>query len=925
MNLFNNFLKIQEQIVKLYNLRILSVDKVSEYYDLINKKKDKLNLLKMIYFIGYSNIFDIFEIYASTHDFEYELNEVQAKIVNILNINSVIISSLIEDYKCSKQDMQTSTYINLGRNVTLITFHNLSEEDLVDFYNNTELLSSFVLNKYNLIKMVIVTNNHRLEIICKVNRDDNNMIDNIINITYKKDIIDEVFSNNYIHNLSIVEKLTNKIDIKTCYKLLIDLKKNNHSKIISMYLNGNPTKQYDIIKVLLLSSDKNDNEMASILFSLTFNKSALLNVQANAFNIYNQLSWQLQKKLGIKDKMESTQTVEITKSIDQLSFDKKIELMKCDESIKEKAREKLNEINKDKTNSKAEQYLTGLLKIPFGVYIKEKIFTKLADFKTEISKILSITAKNKVLDKYKNKDITTFLINSLLSDIKDFNKKHKKNLHAELIKEWKLFKLDKINYLKESREALDQAVYGHSETKLFIEQIIAQWINGKMKGTIFGLNGPPGVGKTTIAKNGIAKCFFDYNNNIKTNRPFVFISLGGAQDGTILEGHNYTYQGATWGKIVDVLMEAKCMNPIIMIDELDKVSETAKGKEIINILTHLTDPIQNSHFNDKYFAGINIDLSQSIIIFSYNDRDKIDPILRDRITEIKIDSLSKKEKTFITQNYTIDNICKDIGFNKDEITISNKLIEHVIDNYTFEAGLRKLNEKLYDIFRNINLNYMKTNELVNINKTYIDKLFSHNQKICTDKIHKEPQVGIINCLYAYSGSQLGGVMRLEVMKLMYDEKFNLKITGKLEKVMRESVECAKSVAFSLLDDVTKKELKDNSFGIHVHFSDAGTTKDGPSAGAATGIALYSLLTNKLIKNDVAITGEINLHGHITKIGGLQAKIIGGYSAGLKKILIPKDNLEDYNKIKKKKLLTEMKDLKIVLVSHIKETFEHVFI
>ena len=194
-------------------------------------------------------------------------------------------------------------------------------------------------------------------------------------------------------------------------------------------------------------------------------------------------------------------------------------------------------------------------------------------------------------------------------------------------------------YMENVETILDKSVYGHLEAKRQIQRIIGQWINGTNSGHCFGFEGPPGVGKTSLAKKGISICLKDFNGK---SRPFSFIAMGGSCNGSVLEGHSYTYVGSTWGKIVDILIDSKCMNPIIFIDELDKISKTENGKEIIGILTHLTDATQNDEFADKYFAGIKFDLSKVLFIFSYNDYNLLDPILADRIHRVKFRHLSKR-------------------------------------------------------------------------------------------------------------------------------------------------------------------------------------------------------------------------------------------------------------------------------------------
>ena len=250
-------------------------------------------------------------------------------------------------------------------------------------------------------------------------------------------------------------------------------------------------------------------------------------------------------------------------------------------------------------------------------------------------------------------------------------------------------------FIKESYKCLDNAVYGQTETKMKIIQIMAQWIsNPNSVSSVIALQGPPGVGKTSILKHGLAKAL---------KRPFSFIALGGATDASFLEGHGFTYEGSMYGRIASILMETKCMNPIIFFDELDKISETKHGEEIVGILTHLTDSTQNSTYHDKYFEGIDLDLSKALIVFAYNDEKKINPILKDRILTINVKGFTVKEKIEIAKNYLLKEITENIGLKKEDINISDELLTHIINNFTSEQGVRDLKRCLETIVLKLNL------------------------------------------------------------------------------------------------------------------------------------------------------------------------------------------------------------------------------
>ncbi len=252
------------------------------------------------------------------------------------------------------------------------------------------------------------------------------------------------------------------------------------------------------------------------------------------------------------------------------------------------------------------------------------------------------------------------------------------------------------SYMEKSKSILDKAVYGLNDAKMQIMQLIGQWIsNPKAVGTAIAIKGPMGTGKTTLVKEGISKIL---------NRDFAFIALGGATDSSFLEGHGYTYEGSTWGKIVDILVKTKSMNPVIYFDELDKISETPKGEEIVGILTHLTDTSQNSEFHDKYFSEIDFDLSKCLFIFSYNDETKVNPILLDRMYKIQTQGYEKKDKRVISKDYLIPNIQEQVNFKDGEIVIPDETIDYIVENYTDkEKGVRNLKRCLEIIYTKINL------------------------------------------------------------------------------------------------------------------------------------------------------------------------------------------------------------------------------
>jgi ATP-dependent Lon protease len=560
------------------------------------------------------------------------------------------------------------------------------------------------------------------------------------------------------------------------------------------------------------------------------------------------------------------------------------------------------------------------------------IITKNQSKETQIKNIVDFLKENK---------ITWIEIYDKL--IQEYSKEVKPVVLSKTIYEMKVLQentksIDKM--MDNIMNILDDSIYGHTHAKKQILKIIGQWMNGEQTGYCFGFEGSPGVGKTSLAKNGLAKCLTEADNSA---RPFSFIALGGSCNGSSIEGHGYTYMNSNWGRIVDILMESKCMNPIIYIDELDKVSKTENGREIIGILTHLIDSTQNDAFQDKYFSGIHLDLSKALFIFSYNDVEQIDHILLDRIHRIKFDNLSLKEKIIIMKIYILPEINDKMGF-EDVVEISDEMIEYIIQTYTIEPGVRKLKEIVFDLYGEINLDILKHNfekdtqeEIEKISipiKLTIDllenKYLKKYKKINEKKIHNKAEIGVINGLWANSLGR-GGIIPIQSFYFPSATFLDLKLTGLQGDVMKESMNVAKTLAWNLTPDEDKKELlkyfeETKCQGLHIHCPEGAVSKDGPSAGTAITVSIYSLLNKKTIRNDVAITGEITLQGDVTEIGGLDIKITGAIRAGVKKIIYPKSNNRDFIEWRLKNDVSDSEmELEFIEVSNINEVFQHVFI
>jgi endopeptidase La len=486
-------------------------------------------------------------------------------------------------------------------------------------------------------------------------------------------------------------------------------------------------------------------------------------------------------------------------------------------------------------------------------------------------------------------------------------------------------------YLTNIENKLNNMSYGHESAKKALLQTIGKWIsNPSSQGTCFGLVGPPGVGKTLLAKS-ISKAL---------GIPFAEITLGGQNDGEILHGHGYTYSGSQPGLIIKKMVEMGKSRCIIYFDELDKAcSKHGSINEITSILIHLTDPNMNKTFQDRFFQGVDFPIDKVIIIFSYNDAKLVDPILLDRIKQINVSAYSINDKMKIVKNFVIPEIVEAIGLKGESwCNLSDELIEYLIENYTNEAGVRSIKRQIEEIFLTLNLdkiyqrNEFENNKFKEITKEIIIRILN-NPKNDITKIHSKDMVGVINGLYATNNSE-GGIIPIQIFNnlISNSSSYEIKLTGNQGNVMKESVQCSLTTALNYIKTNLPKypEIKNLSkflstfkHGFHIHAPSTSTPKDGPSAGCAFTSAFISRILNKPIKNDVAMTGEIELTGKITKIGGLNFKLFGAKKAGVKLVYVPKENETDLNEIIKNNPLLIDDNFKVKLFDYIDEIIDEI--
>ena len=703
------------------------------------------------------------------------------------------------------------------------------------------------------------------------------ILNNMTNLT-------ESFKTTYLLNITIgdlvlINDINDILEIKRRidedFKKFVKYTNSTFKKIMDEFLQANLKTKFNIIKFLLMNnSDNSDNSIniAGLLFGVTKDMKDMLDNNSKPTYIsdviYKNLNYALQIKLR-KSGINILQELEKLKSLTSDDIDLKKQILmntNMPQYVKKIALEKFEEMKSGSSEYyKQQQYVKILIDYPWIGKEDSDIFYNI---------------KN------------------------DFDRC--------------------VNLLTKLKNDLDLGIYGHEDCKSMILELLSKWMtNNNSTGKVIGLKGPPGVGKTMFAKIlGSA-----------LGIPFVQINIGGIDEAAVLSGHSFTYSSAQPGMIIKKMITAGNPRCIMFFDEVDKAGSKHGINDVINVLIHVTDYNSNDNFNDKFLQEIGFPLNKVLFIFSYNDEQKIDKILRDRIDEIEVSAYSTEDKIKITQKHLISELLKDIGFEENCITIDDETIIYIIDTMTNEAGVRDLKRKLEKIFNKLNLDRIHGNypfdksrildkdHKIHINKDLVDK-YLIKPKLLIRTTHKINEIGIINGLYATSIS--GGILPISVSKNYLNKTgFKLELTGNLQLVIKESAQYALTTAFELIkDEYIEKFIKKYNNGIHLHVTDA-SQKDGSSAGGAFTCVFISLILEKRIKANIALTGEIDLKGNIVAIGALNYKLVGAKRAGINLVFIPKDNENDFNKLLKNNTTLISDTFKVIMVNNVIDILDYI--
>ncbi len=459
--------------------------------------------------------------------------------------------------------------------------------------------------------------------------------------------------------------------------------------------------------------------------------------------------------------------------------------------------------------------------------------------------------------------------------------------------------------LSRAQDILDADHYGLEKVKeRIVEYLAVQQRSKKLKGPILCLVGPPGVGKTSLGKS-VAKA---------TGREFIRISLGGVRDESEIRGHRRTYIGSMPGKIIQALKKAKTTNPLILLDEIDKMGQDFRG-DPASAMLEVLDPEQNNTFMDHYLE-VEYDLSNVMFLTTSNSYNMPGPLL-DRMEIIPLAGYTEEEKSEIAKQHLISKQVKNHGLKAKEFELTDEALQKIIRTYTREAGVRNLEREIAKVARKSLTKIIKKEaETVTVTPENLDD-FLGVPKFRYGLAEQDDQVGVVTGL---AWTSVGGdLLHIEALKL--PGKGRMKTTGKLGDVMKESIDAASSYVRSISPKIGVKPPQFDKIDIHVHVPDGATPKDGPSAGLAMVTSIVSVLTGIPVRKDIAMTGEVSLRGNAMPIGGLKEKLLAALRGGIKTVLIPEENEKDLADIPD----NVKEGLEIVVVKHVSEVLEHALI
>jgi ATP-dependent Lon protease len=471
---------------------------------------------------------------------------------------------------------------------------------------------------------------------------------------------------------------------------------------------------------------------------------------------------------------------------------------------------------------------------------------------------------------------------------------------------WFEYTEDKLD-IKEAERILEEDHYGLEKVKQrILEYLAVQTLVGQMKGPILCLVGPPGVGKTSLGKS-IARA---------TGRKFVRVSLGGVRDEAEVRGHRRTYIGALPGKIIQSMRKASSGNPVMLLDEVDKMSTDFRG-DPSSALLEVLDPEQNCTFNDHYL-DCDYDLAKVMFVTTANTLERIPRPLQDRMEIIRIPGYTETEKLNIAKRYLVRKQREANGLKEENIEFSDQAILQIVRLYTREAGVRNLEREIASICRKVAVEVVKTdrNAHVRVSASSLAKQLGP-PRFRYGMAETEPQIGVATGL---AWTEMGGEL-LGVEVTIVPGRGKLTVTGQLGEVMQESAHAALSYIRSRADALGLAPNFYQKIDIHIHIPEGATPKDGPSAGITLATALASALCRVPVRNDLAMTGEITLRGRVLPIGGLKEKILAAHRGGVKIVLIPKENAKDVDDIP----APILKNVTLIQVEHMDEVLRHALV